>query len=110
MSGYKVIITRTAHFDILELTKYIADVKKNRKAAIEHMEGCYRTISSLSDNPLKYQLSKDPLLFDQSIRFTRFRNYMIAFKVVQETNIVEVYSVLYSASDIPSRLSERLLE
>ena len=30
MSGYKVIITRTAHFDILELTKYIADVKKNR--------------------------------------------------------------------------------
>lgn len=106
--SFDVKITRKAHIDILEMTSYISDVKKNNKAAVEHMEGVYSVISSLSEDALKYQISNDVYLGSKKIRFAQFRNFMIAFRACEETQIVYVYGVLYGGRDLPTELGNAI--
>ncbi|MBQ7700915.1 MAG: type II toxin-antitoxin system RelE/ParE family toxin [Candidatus Methanomethylophilaceae archaeon] len=102
--SYRISISGPAVADIKETVGYIANEMKNPKAADEHLRGFMDTIRSLEEMPKRYQLSDDSELRELGIRFVSFRNFLIAYSVIDDENVVEVYRILYSRSDLKQKL------
>ncbi len=104
MTKYIIEITEPAIKDILEIVDYIRNITQSKDVAEEYMSGFFETIKSLEEMPKRFRIVNDPKLSKMDIRYTFFKNYTIVYSVLDSDVKVEVYRVLYSSSDLKTRI------
>ena len=104
MTKYIIEITDPAIRDILEIVDYIRNITQSKDVAEEYMSGFFETITSLEEMPKRFRIVNDPELSKMDIRYTFFKNYTIVYSVLDSDVKVEVYRVLYSSSDLKTRI------
>ena len=96
---YKLVITELAQNDLDSIVKYIAQQLSNPTAAgdfLDEVEKCY---SYLKSNPLIYAKSTDWRLEQEGFRKALIKNYLLFFKVNEDSKTVTVNRFLYGARD-----------
>ena len=104
MNKYSVHITDCALQDINAIYDYISDVLQAPKAAAKLYNKITETIFSLDTFPQRFRVLNFNEDKFKNLRRTIVGNYSIFFFI--ENNFVYVTNILYSASDIESRLSK----
>ncbi len=96
---YKLIITELAQNDLDEIVGYIAVQLSNPVAAgnfLNEVEECYNYLRA---NPFLYAVSNDARLEREGYRKAVINNYILMFKVNEESKTVIIYRFFYGARD-----------
>ncbi|MCI8472569.1 MAG: type II toxin-antitoxin system RelE/ParE family toxin [Clostridiales bacterium] len=96
---YKLLITELAQNDLDEIVGYIVNQLANPIAAgtfLDEVEKCYENLRS---NPYIYAKSNDARLEKEGYRRALIKNYLLMFKVNEETKTVTAYRFFYGAMD-----------
>ena len=96
---YKIEYISTFHTDIQSVEKQLAAYP--RKAA-RIFAKADKSISSLDEFPEMYPVYKDVPGF----RCIVIEEYLVFYKFIQESGIVEVHRLLYGRMDIPAYMQE----
>lgn len=107
MTEYEVVITDPAVEDVVDIVRYIQILTQSDDVADEYMMGILGVVKSLKKMPNRFQIVDDPELSEMSIRYAYYKNYTIVYSVLEIDFKVEVYRVLYSGSDLKSRILGR---
>lgn len=105
MKQYKVEITGEALKDMESIYNYIADELLSPENAMGQYNRIATAILTLDAFPEKYRVLEFEPEYSRGIRRMTVDNYSV-FYVIQNDNVI-VFNVLYSASDIESRLKDR---
>jgi len=103
---YEIVVTDPAVEDMVDIIGYIQELTQSNEIANAYMTGMLNTIKSLEEMPNRFQIVDDPELSQLGIRYAHYKNYIIAYSVAEASAKVEVYRILYSGSDIRSRILE----
>ena len=96
---YKVELTNTAHEDLEDIVKYIAnDLKEPAVARKFHMK-IVDELKKLKVMPQRHALSIDIHLHSLNVRPFYIDNYIAPYTIVEEKNTVLVLRVLYARRD-----------
>ena len=96
---YKIEIAPTA---VEELRKIITHISKElynpsaTSALLDRIEDCY---GRLEDNPLVYEVCRDPQLRLRGYRRAVIKNYIMIYSVDEEKNIVHILHFVYGPRD-----------
>ena len=96
---YKLEITELALNDLDSIVEYIAVQLANPTAAgnfLGEVEKCYGYLKS---NPLIYAKSNDAKLEKEGYRKALIKNYVLMFKVFEDSKTVTIYRFFYGARD-----------
>jgi len=104
MKRYEVIITDKAYEDMETIYSYIAETLLSPETAAGQYDRIANTILTLEEMPKRIRLMDSEPEHSQGIRPLVVDNYTIFYVIRNE--LVVVARVLYSASDVSTRLSE----
>ena len=107
MMEYDVVLTDPAVEDIIDIVRYIQILTRSNDTADEYMMGILGEVKSLKEMPNRFQIVGDPELSEMGIRYAYYKNYTIVYSVLEIDVKVEVYRVLYSGSDLKSKILGR---
>ncbi|MBR1452695.1 MAG: type II toxin-antitoxin system RelE/ParE family toxin [Candidatus Methanomethylophilaceae archaeon] len=110
MTKYEVVVTDPAVEDIVDIVGYLQRLTKSNDTADQYMMGILDIIKSLEEMPSRFQIVDNPDLAELGVRYTFYKNYTISYSVIEIDARVEVYRVLYSGSDVESRVLGTLKE
>jgi len=99
MDQYRVLITRSAQNDLMDISSYIRDELKEPAIAIKLVEKLKVSIMSLSTFPLRYNLVVDERLSAQGFRKFIIDNYLVFYLVSEKEQTVNVVRILYGKRD-----------
>lgn len=109
MGNYKSVILPQAESDIKEALDYIADKLFNPMAAVKLMEDMEETIKSVAQFPYsRPQLKDKRLTLGADYRRAEVKNFVLIYKVVEETKEVRILAAFYAPSDVAARLLNRI--
>ena len=108
MKVFSVEITDSALSDMDEIYRYIRDVLRSPSAAANQYDGIAAEILSLDTMPERFMIPASPFFRAAGLHRMLVNNYSV-FYLIQGDKVV-VTDVLYSSSDIVSRLAEKHLE
>ena len=108
MKKYQIEITELAEQDLENAGDYIAFVLKNPAAAKNIVSGIRKQIGKLRYLPESHELDNDPVLAQQGIHKTYFKEYKIFFVINHITNTVYIIRILHMLVDSKSRLYHTL--
>lgn len=95
----KVIFTKPAEYDLLDIEYYIHVRLCNRDAADRMIDGILEQANSLADFPMKCPFVEDELLRAIGIRVAGFENYYIFYIYDEENGLLSILRILYARSD-----------
>jgi toxin ParE1/3/4 len=96
---YKVTITRRAKADLSEIIVYISEELSAPRAAIELLDEINQCVTGLKQMPKRFALASDERLARIGIRAMPVKNYLVFYKVDEQSLAVTVVRVLYSRRD-----------
>ncbi|MBR2214829.1 MAG: type II toxin-antitoxin system RelE/ParE family toxin [Selenomonadaceae bacterium] len=105
MTEYKVLLSEQAMSDIDAIYTHIATRIGMPQSAQNQLNRLADAIDSLKTMPRRINIMRTPYGETNELRQLLVDNYAVIFSVVQET--VNIVRILYSASDISSRLQEK---
>lgn len=93
------MVSDLAHRDLDKITSYIAVNLANPKAATEFLDRVEECYGHLKNNPLMYAKCKDKPLDKECYRKIPIKNYVLVYKVNEDTKIVNILRFFYGAQD-----------
>ena len=105
MRHYEVLISDKANEDMEAIYKYIAETLLEPATAVKQYDRIAEAILSLEKMPERIKIMNSEPERSEGLRPLVVDNYTVFFVINVET--VLIARVLYSASDINKRLSER---
>lgn len=102
MKKYNVAISKKALTDMEDIYDYISNVLESPSSAMRLYNKIADAIESLEYMPERCKLIEDEILDVFHLRQILVENYTVLYMVLDDT--VSIVRVLYSSSDIASRL------
>lgn len=96
MPPYRIVITRRAKKDIVDIGDYITYTLLEPETAKKFVLGLRKTINSLKEYPNRYPYVNDKTLADQGVRCIPYKNYFIFYEVMENMQTVIVLRIGYS--------------
>ena len=96
---YKILISIKAKEDLKSIVFYIKNNLKEPAIAKKYAKIIKEEIMSLSYFPERNAIITDKSLINLQIRKTIVKNYIIFYKVNEESSIVNIERILYGASN-----------
>lgn len=96
MDKYKIEITRVADRDLGDNFEHVASQLFVPDTAAKLVSRLYDAISSLSESPLRYPLSRDNFLAKQGFRLLLVDNYIVFYVIDEPGKRVIVHRVVYA--------------
>ncbi len=105
---YKVIISPSANADLYNALKYIAYDLENPQAASKLADGIDKCYADLKRLPAAHELCRDPVLRRMGYRRYPVGNYLVIFRIVEESHEVRVVHVFHATQNYLSILRNDL--
>jgi len=105
---YKVIISPSASADLFNALKHIAYELENPQAAAKLADGVEKCYADLEDLPAAHELCRDPVLRKIGYRRYPVGNYLVIFRIVEESNEVRVVHIFHATQDYLSTLCDEI--
>ena len=96
---YKLFVTELAHQDLDHIISYIAVKLSNPKAAGDFLDEVATCYSYLKSNPLMYTGCLDERLRKEGYRKAVIKNYVLVYKISEESKTVSIMRFFYGAQD-----------
>lgn len=96
---YKLVITELAHQDLDSIVSYIAVQLSNAKAAGDFLDEVTVCYGFLKSNPMMYERCQDRRLGEEGYRKALIKNYVLVYKINEESKIVSIMRFFYGAQD-----------
>lgn len=96
---YKLVITELAYQDLDSIVSYIAVQLSNAKAAGDFLDEVTACYGFLKSNPMMYERCQDRRLGEEGYRKAVIKNYVLVYKINEESKIVSIMRFFYSAQD-----------
>lgn len=96
MKHYKILVSETYHRDLKAIIHYIShnlDAPFTASFLLDEIES---TVASLSAIPHRYGLVDDPYLCHKTFRKCVVKNYIIFYKVHEESKTVMVHRIVHA--------------
>ena len=101
---YKVIISPSASADLFNALKYIAYELENPQAAAKLADGVEKCYADLEDLPAAHELCRDPVLRKIGYRRYPVGNYLVIFRIIEDSQEVRVVHFFHATQDYLSTL------
>ena len=95
----KVVFTKPAEYDLLDIEHYIFTELCNPQAAQRVTDGILKTVESLKEHPMKHAVVQDSLLKRVGLRLARFGNYNIFYYYNLDSDMIYIIRILYNRVD-----------
>lgn len=95
----KVVFTKLAKYDLLDIEYYIFVKLQNPQAARRAVDGILDVSDSLSEYPKRHALVKNSNIQQVGIRKVSFENYNIFYYYNDNSDIVYILRILYNRFD-----------
>ena len=96
MWKYKILVSESYHRDLRAIISYIANDIDAPFAAHDFLDNIEKIVSSLSHMPYSYNLVDDPYLQHKEFRKCIITNYIIFYKVHEESKTVMIHRMLHT--------------
>ena len=96
---YKLRIAQLAHEDLVSIVSYITVELANPVAAADFLDEVEKCYDYLKRNPMMYSKCTNVQLESEGYRKALIKNYILIFKIVESSNIVNVMRFFYGARD-----------
>ncbi|MCL2153990.1 MAG: type II toxin-antitoxin system RelE/ParE family toxin [Oscillospiraceae bacterium] len=97
--SYKIEYISTFHFDVQSVADFLAEYPSKAARIFAKAD---RSISNLKEMPEMYPVYQDV----PSFRFIVVEDYLVFYKLIQESRIVEVHRLIYGRMDIAEHMQE----
>ncbi len=104
MKKYKIQLSIKAKNDYKKIINYIKNELLEPSIANKYTELINNAIQTLEYSPQKYSIIDDDAIKKIEFRKLVIKNYMVFYKINEKEKIVEVYRILYGASNWIKRL------
>ncbi len=101
---YKVVISPSANTDLFNVLKYITYELENPLAATKLADGIEACYDALAEFPAAHELCRDQVLARMGYRRYPVGNYLVIFRIVEETQEVRVVHIFHATQDYLSAL------
>ena len=101
---YDVLISPAAKADLDEIIRYIVLELENPAAAQTLSNKVDERISDLEEMPSKFSFCKDPILRAQGYHAVTVNNYVLIYRILEESNAVWIVHVYHTLQDYEARL------
>jgi plasmid stabilization system protein ParE len=101
---YNVDISDQAEQDLTSIIAYIAEKLFAPKAASDFADKVYDCYDRLAENPFIYEQCRDPKLQREGYRRAVINNYILVYKIYEETNEVVVCRFFYGRQDYANQI------
>ena len=105
---YKVIISPSASADLFNALKYIAYELENPQAAAKLADGVGKCYADLEDLPAAHELCRDPVLRKIGYRRYPVGNYLVIFRIIEDSQEVRVVHFFHATQDYLSTLRDEI--
>ena len=96
MKHYKILVSETYHKDLKDIINYISHNFDAPFTASDLLDEIEFTILGLSTMPYRYVLVDDSYLRHKEFRKCLVKNYIIFYKVHEESKTVMVHRILHA--------------
>lgn len=97
---YKILLTQSFENDLDNTLSYITTKLLNRIAANNLLKKTKETIDMLTDNPSAFPVYHGTSNIKYDYRYILVGNYIIFYRIDEETKTVYIMRFLYSGQDI----------
>ena len=101
---YDVLISPAAKADLDEIIRYIVLELENPAAAQTFSNKVDERISDLEEMPSKFSFCKDPILRAQGYHAVTVNNYVLIYRILEESNAVWIVHVYHTLQDYEAHL------
>lgn len=103
--AFKVVITRRAQNDLIQILDYISVDLSNPRAASDFLQKVEDATQTISEFPFSSQLYQPSFFNIQDIRFKVIGNYNMFYSVNEDDKIVEILTIIYAKRNIDEILN-----
>ena len=96
---FNLLVTELAHQDLDHIISYIAVKLSNPKAAGDFLDEVTVCYGFLKSNPMMYERCQDRRLGEEGYRKALIKNYVLVYKINEESKIVSIMRFFYGAQD-----------
>jgi toxin ParE1/3/4 len=96
---YKLVITELAHQDLDRIVSYIVVQLSNSKAAGDFLDEVTACYGFLKSTPMMYERCQDRRLGEEGYRTAVIKNYVLVYKISEESKTVSIMRFFYGAQD-----------
>ena len=96
---YNVEVSDRAEEDFDRIITYIAQNLSAPKAASNFADKVYDCYGDLENNPYMYSVCHDPRLHKEGYRRALVKNYVVVFKINEDTKDVHVHAIFHGSQD-----------
>ena len=96
---YNVEISDRAENDLDNIIVYIAQNLAAPKAASDFADKIFDCYDNLERNPYMYGVCHDPRLHKEGYRRALVKNYVVVFKIYEDTKDVHVHAIFHGSQD-----------
>ncbi len=96
---FDLVITRLADSDLAEIVDYISGELSNPAAALDFLDEVESQYDYLRSNPRIFSVCTDSRLAEKEYRKVIVGNYLLLFRIDEETETVYVLRVVYHRQD-----------
>ena len=101
---YDVLISPAAKADLDEIIRYIVLELENPAAAQTLSNKVDERISDLEEMPSKFSFCKDPILRAQGYHAVTVNNYVLIYRILEESNAVWIVHAYHTLQDYEAHL------
>lgn len=96
METYKILVSETYHRDLKDIVYYISHNLDSPFTAFDLLDDIESAVSSLSTMPHRYGLIDDDYLKHKEFRKCTVKNYIIFYKIHEESKTVMIHRILHA--------------
>ena len=101
---YDVLISPAAKADLDEIIRYIVLELENPAAAQTLSNKVDERISDLEEMPSKFSFCKDPILHAQGYHAVTANDYVLIYRILEESNAVWIVHVYHTLQNYENHL------
>ena len=95
MNKYRILFTRNAKDDLIEIRNYITYDLLSPDISREFIYGLRKSISQLYYFPYKFPQVKTKYIDRQSCRYMPYKNFLIFYEVKEQETVIYILRILY---------------
>ena len=96
---YEVSATNHADYDLDKIINYISLKLSAPEAASDFLDEVYTCYDRLEENPYIYEECRDPKLKKEGYRRVVIKNYVMIYKIYEDSKEVVVHGFFYGRQD-----------
>lgn len=108
MQSYRIVLTRRAKDDIIDIGDYITYTLLEPQTALNFVKGLRKSITTLKDFPQRFELIEDDVLASQGIHCMPYKNYYVFYEIVDMMDMVIVLRIGYNRRNWKEILMKKL--